>query len=121
MPPVSPIACWASGFIRARLSLKASPTDRSLPLSPAARDAALRQIYQDALHSANLRDHEATVITGLMLMLYARRGVHQATIAAAMAEQAAHTKLAEQAHSNVAAAPASLARVEATVQYHARR
>ena len=84
-------------------------------LSPAERAAALRQIYQDATHSADLRDHEAAAITGWMLTLYARRGVDQATIAAAVAEQAARTKLADQAHRNVAAARANLAREEPAV------
>jgi F0F1-type ATP synthase gamma subunit len=90
--------------------------DLSPPLSPAERVAALRQIYQDATHSAELRDHEAAAITGWMLRLYAQRGVDQATITAAVSEQAARTKLAEQAHRNVAAARVSLASVEATLQ-----
>lgn len=88
----------------------------SPPLSPAERAAALRQIYQDASHSAELRDHEAGAITGWMLSLYAQRGVEQASIAAAMAEQAARTKLVEQAHRNAAAARANLVREEPTIQ-----
>lgn len=90
--------------------------DRSLPLSPAARAAALRQIYQDAPRSADLREQEAAAITGWMLTLYARRGVDRAARAAAMAEQAARTKLAEQAHSSVAAARVNLASPGAAVQ-----
>jgi hypothetical protein len=107
---ISPIMYRAHGsFPRNVPNLKVSAMLLSPPPSPAKRAAVLRQVYKDAARSAELRAQEVAAVTGWMLTLVAQRGVDQAVLAAAVAEQAARTKLAAQASNNAAAARANLA------------
>lgn len=82
------------------------------PVRPllAERSATLRQIIaQDAAHAAALRVQEVDEVTDRLHLLQVRRGVDPAVLAAAVAEQAARTRLADQAARNAVAAHTSLA------------
>lgn len=76
----------------------------------AAQQAALRRIIaQDAARSADLRAQEVHTITDRLRALQMRRGVSPAVLAAAVAEQAARTRLSDQAWRNAVAARSNLA------------
>jgi F0F1-type ATP synthase gamma subunit len=81
----------------------------------ARRAASLLQVYQDAARSTELRAQEVASVTDKVLTLLADRGVEQSVLAAAVAEQAARTRLAAQASSNAAAARANLVTGEPAV------
>lgn len=82
----------------------------SLRLVLAERNATLRRIIaQDAARAADRRAREADEVAERLHLLQQRRGVDPAVLAAAVAEQAARTRLSEQARRNAAAARAALA------------
>lgn len=83
---------------------------RSMPLAPPAeRRAALSQIYLDAAHSAERRALELDAITRRLSAIQTLRAADPAALAAALVEQAARTRLLDQARRNAAAARANLA------------
>jgi hypothetical protein len=82
----------------------------SLRFVLAEHNATLRRIIvQDAARAADRRAQEANAVADRLRLLQQRRGVDQTVLAAAVAEQAARTRLSEQARRNAAAARAALA------------